>query len=207
MALPLAGQSPRRRLFSMLLYHGGRLLTYASLGLAFGLAGRRLQLAGLQQGFSIGLGILLLVACLLSLVHRQIASIPPFAAFQRLITQLNVHLWQSPQRYGYLLLGMGNGLLPCGLVYLAVAAALTTGHAGLSSLFMGSFGLGTLPALLAVGYGGWRLNLYWRSLFKQAVPFVMMTTAVLLILRGLDLNIPFISPLLPHVPGNGASCH
>lgn len=191
----------------MILYHGGRLLTYAILGLAFGLAGRHLQLAGWQQGFSIGLGILLLVACLLSLAHRQLASLPPVAAFQRVIAQLNIRLWQAPKRYGFLLLGMANGLLPCGLVYLAVAAALTTGHAGLSSLFMGCFGVGTLPALLAVGYGGMRLNLQWRALFRKAVPFVMLTMGILLILRGLDLNIPFISPLLPQVPGNGASCH
>ncbi|WP_276484134.1 sulfite exporter TauE/SafE family protein [Paraflavitalea pollutisoli] len=207
MALPLAGQSTRRRLLSMTLYHGGRLLTYSLLGLAFGLAGRRLQLAGWQQGFSIGLGILLLAACLFSLVHHQLASFAPIAAFQRLVTQLNIRLWQAPKRYGFLLLGMANGLLPCGLVYLAVAAALTTGHVGMSSLFMACFGLGTLPALLAVGYGGIRLNLHWRTRFRKAVPVVMMTMGILLILRGLDLNIPFISPPLPQVPTNSASCH
>lgn len=207
MALPLAGLTDRRRFLSLLAYHGGRLLTYALLGLAFGLAGRRLQLAGWQQGFSIVLGMVILVACICSFAHRQLATFLPVAAYQRAITGLNLRLWQAPRRYGFLLLGMANGLLPCGMVYLAIAGALTAGHAGFSSLFMACFGLGTLPALLAVGYGGWRVSLAWRVRFRKAVPVVMLTMGVLLILRGLDLTIPFISPLLPTAPSGGVSCH
>lgn len=207
MALPLAGLTHRRRLFSILAFQAGRLLTYSLLGLAFGLAGRRLHVAGWQQGFSIALGMLILIACVFSFAHRQLARFPPVGAIQRAITGLNLRLWRAPRRYGFLLLGMANGLLPCGMVYLAIAGALTTGHAGFSSLFMACFGLGTLPALLAVGYGGWRVSLSWRVLFKKAVPFVMLSMGLLLILRGLDLNIPFISPLLPATPSRGVSCH
>lgn len=208
MALPLAELSPAKRLRSLVLYHSGRLLTYSLLGVAFGLAGRRLQLAGWQQSFSIGLGIFLLVLFLFSLLRKSLlTSFPPTRALQQKISQLNLYLWRAPQQHGFLLLGMANGLLPCGMVYLAVAAALSTGDAGLSGLFMLCFGLGTAPALLGVGYGGLRIRLSLRNQFKKAVPFVMMAMGIVLILRGLDLNIPFISPVLPSVPGGGASCH
>ncbi|MDF2192385.1 sulfite exporter TauE/SafE family protein [Paraflavitalea sp. CAU 1676] len=208
MALPLAGLSPAKRLRSIVLFHSGRLLTYSTLGLLFGLAGRRFQLAGWQQGFSISLGILLLLLFSFSLFHKAfLSSFAPIRAIQQKISQLNIFLWRAPHQHGFLLLGMANGLLPCGMVYLAVAAALTTGDAGLSSLFMLCFGLGTAPALLGVGYGGLRVKLSLRNQFRKAVPFVMMAMGIVLILRGLDLNIPFISPLLPAVPGGGASCH
>lgn len=207
LALPLQQASPRRRWVSVMLYHTGRIITYCVLGLAFGLAGRQLGLAGWQQVFSIVLGLLMVGLCVVTFLHQGKVSFVLTRLLQQKITALNLYLWKAPEKHGFLLLGMGNGLLPCGMVYLAVAAALSTGNAGYSTLFMGFFGLGSLPALAALSFWGYRINMAVRHQFKKAVPFFMLALGIVLVLRGLDLNIPFISPVLPVVPGNAASCH
>ena len=207
LALPLQNKSWSRRLLSVVLYHTGRVLTYCLLGIAFGLAGRRLQVAGWQQWFSIILGLLILSLWAWSLINKRGAQFPLARKFQQQITRLNMYLWKAPEKQGFLLLGMANGLLPCGMVYMAVAAAISTGDVGYSTLFMALFGLGTLPALVGVGYFGYWLNVAVRNNLRKAVPFFMAAMGVVLVLRGLDLNIPFISPLLPVIPGNNASCH
>ena len=94
------------------------------------------------------------------------------------------------------LIGLLNGLLPCGLVYMAVAGALATGNIIYSSLFMACFGLGTLPAMLAMSFAGNFITLSSRNTIKKLVPYIVGIMGILLILRGLNLDIPYISPAL-----------
>jgi len=198
MALPIQHLPRIARTGALLSYHAGRLLIYASLGALSGLLGRHLYLAGFQQAFSIILGSLIL----LSMVIRFSAA-NLFTPLQDLI----IRLWRRPRRYGYLLLGMSNGLLPCGMVYLAVAGALSLPMVGDSILFMLFFGAGTLPMLLIIGYAGRLIGAEARSYMKKATPYMVALMGILLILRGLDLGIPFISPVMAHAPGQGISCH
>jgi len=53
-----------------------------------------------------------------------------------------------------LLVGLLNGLLPCGFVYAALGTAVTAGGVALSTVFMIGFGLGTGPAMLSVSLLG-----------------------------------------------------
>ncbi|HMZ24148.1 MAG TPA: sulfite exporter TauE/SafE family protein, partial [Saprospiraceae bacterium] len=92
--------------------------------------------------------------------------------------------------------GMVNGLLPCGLIYLAVAAAITTGNIGGSALVMASFGLGTMPLFSLFLFGFNRINLSFRQKVNSFMPFLVLLTAILLILRGMNLGIPYVSPYL-----------
>ncbi len=103
------------------------------------------------------------------------------------------------------LIGLLNGLLPCGLVYMAVAGGLATGNILYSSLFMASFGLGTLPAMIAMSFAGSFISLKIRNNMKKAIPYIFACMGILLILRGMNLNIPYLSPALEgrHVE----SCH
>jgi sulfite exporter TauE/SafE len=206
MALPLPDNAGWRRLLAMTGYNAGRLTTYGMLGCLFGLAGRRLQLAGWQQWLSITLGIIIVLWWIISRVNRQY-SFPPFRVIQEAVTRLNLYMWKRAGRTGFFLLGMANGLLPCGMVYMAVAAALSTGDVGMSTLFMVCFGLGTLPAMTGVGYFSVWFNQSVRLYCRKLVPVFTAAVGVILILRGLNLDIPFISPVLPVIPGSGASCH
>jgi sulfite exporter TauE/SafE len=105
--------------------------------------------------------------------------------------------------------GIMNGLLPCGLVYMALAAALVSGSASNSMLFMVFFGVGTIPALLLIVNAGQLMKPSFRNKLKKMVPVISLMIGVLLVLRGLNLNIPFISPYLsPNLSGETAiDCH
>lgn len=206
MALPLPQQAGFRRMLAVITYNAGRLTTYGILGALFGLVGRRLQVAGWQQWLSVMLGIVIIVWWIATRAGQQ-TSFWPARVLQQAVTRLNLYLWKRAGKAGFYLLGMANGLLPCGMVYLAVAAAISTGSAGLSTLFMVCFGLGTLPAMTGIGYFSVWFNQSVRLYLRRLVPVFTVLVGVLLILRGLNLDIPFISPRLPVIPGEGVSCH
>lgn len=106
------------------------------------------------------------------------------------------------------LLGMANGILPCGLVYFAVIGAVATGSTLSAVAFMALFGLGTLPAMFLFGYFGMSLSVSVRNKMKKAVPYFLTVMGMLLILRGLGLDIPYVSPVLPQAaPTEVIDCH
>ena len=95
---------------------------------------------------------------------------------------------------GLFLIGLLNGLLPCGLVYLAIAGAIGTGNFYYAIAFMILFGLGTLPMMLAISWAGNLFSIAIRTKINKVVPFLIVIIGALFILRGLTLGIPFLSP-------------
>jgi len=207
LSLPLHKLSVTRRRMAIASYHAGRLLVYTALGGISGVLGRHIYLAGFQQALSIGLGALIL---LWMVVTHLLPAWGWGIAMRRLFSPLEamiIRLWRSPSRYGFILLGMANGLLPCGMVYLAVAGAFALPEIGESIAFMLLFGAGTLPVLLTLHYSRRWFGAGTRVAIKKAIPVLMVLMGILLILRGLDLGIPFISPALARGPGPVVSCH
>jgi sulfite exporter TauE/SafE len=92
------------------------------------------------------------------------------------------------------IIGLLNGLLPCGLVYIALAGALATGNAATGTLYMVLFGLGTIPMLLALGVAGNVVSAQARKKINRLIPVLVVIVGIFFILRGLNLNIPFLSP-------------
>ena len=207
LSLPVQHLTGLQKSMSLILYHLGRISVYAGLGLIFGLAGRGLYLAGFQQWFSIGLGLLMilfLVQYFISRKFRQPALVRKyFQAVQLWVMQL----WKSPSKTSMMLLGAANGLLPCGMVYLAVAGALNASQVKSGVMFMAMFGLGTLPALFALSYFGSMIGISFRNKVRQMTPVIVAVMAIILILRGLNLGIPFISPLLGAARAPAMICH
>jgi sulfite exporter TauE/SafE len=109
------------------------------------------------------------------------------------------------------LIGLVNGLLPCGLVYIALAGAVATTSVVKSSLFMAAFGLGTLPLMWGISFFGSFINVQTRVRIRKAYPYLMAGMACLLIIRGMGLDIPFISPALhtneAQLMPNGIECY
>lgn len=208
LALPTHHLGKVQKFFSLLLYQLGRIITYTAIGLLFGLAGRRIYISGYQQWFSVGLGVLIIGFAVLYFLQKRAVHIAFFSRFYLYIQGLIVKVLRSSAGPGgFLLLGMANGLLPCGMVYIALASTLSFGTVGESAMFMAMFGAGTLPAMMMVAYAGQALKLEARILLRKAVPYFVFSMGVLLILRGLNLGIPFISPELPHSAGQAAVCH
>ena len=200
LAMPGAGTSGPRFWAGRLGYNLGRILTYTALGVVFGLVGRTLFLAGLQRWLSVGLGAALLAGLLIS---RRLAWWRPLTALLERF-QPNMSLLLRRRSFGSLVaLGLLNGLLPCGLVYVACAGAAATSGILAGARYMAAFGAGTAPVMLAIGLGGRLVPLAWRLKPRQGIPISVCLLGLLLILRGMSLGIPYLSPDLSRV---GACC-
>lgn len=178
------------------LYNFGRAITYSILGAIVGLAGFVINFS-VQQGIvSIFSGILLLVGFFFLSSENKIAGKVQKLKIIHRIKRAIGKLFSKKTSSSVLLIGLLNGLLPCGFVYVALAGALAYGDVFYSALFMFFFGMGTIPALFIVSLLGGLASLKFRSTFKRIYPGVVTVMAFLLILRGLNLGIPYISPQL-----------
>lgn len=208
MALPVHQLSDFRRFLALFLYQCGRIITYASLGLLFGFAGKHIYVAGFQQWFSISMGVLVMALLILFYYYKRNIQPRLLQSFYKRIQHLIIRLLQAPKNmFTFLLLGLANGLLPCGMVYVAVAGALTSSSVDGSVIFMIMFGLGTLPAMMGISYLGTSLKPGLRKGLRKIVPYGIALMAVVLILRGMNLGIPFISPVMQSAPGAAVECH
>ena len=133
----------------------------------------------------------------------------PFSVFGgfygRVQKKLSLLLNNRKKNAPFLLIGIVNGFLPCGLVYMAIASAIASGSAASGALLMFMFGLGTFPLMFSFMVLSKYLSASFRSRIVKALPFFTIIVAMLLILRGLNLNIPFVSPLIK--PTEIVSCH
>jgi len=193
LALPITPGGPGQFILGRVIYQLGRITTYSLLGLMAGLAGKSVLLAGFQRWLCIALGIGILIGFAIS--KKVALSAPVTRLVIRLKTAMSAQLKQRSLR-SLVLLGMLNGLLPCGLVYVAMAGAISTASLLHSTVYMTLFGLGTLPTMLGIGLSGKMLPMAVRLKLRSAIPAGICLVASLLILRGLALGIPYVSPAL-----------
>jgi sulfite exporter TauE/SafE len=85
---------------------------------------------------------------------------------------------------GPVLAGAANGLLPCGLVYAALLTAAALGTASSAVVMMIGFGLGTVPALVAVSMAAASQAFGIRPYLRRLTPVLLAVTAVILLMRG-----------------------
>ena len=194
-ALPLKKHSLVSKITGAILYNSGRVLTYSMIGILFGLLGRGISLAGFQQWTSILLGIAMIISVIFPFIFREkitIASL--FSGFaSRLILRLK-KLFTDRSYSSLLMIGILNGLLPCGLVYVAVAGAISSGTVITGALFMMFFGIGTIPLLMLATLASDAIGQRVRSKMQRVVPYFVFMLGVLFILRGMSLGIPYVSP-------------
>lgn len=182
-----------RFLVGRLAYNLGRVITYGAMGAVFGLAGRAAWLAGAQRAVSIALGVALLAG--LVLARPNVSGRFFGGLIERLKSPMSALLRRrSPD--ALLMLGLLNGLLPCGLVYVAAAGAMATGDVFAGTCYMLVFGGGTVPMMLALGVSGRLVPVALRLRLAKAIPVSVVLMASLLVLRGLELGIPFLSPVI-----------
>lgn len=204
LVLPVPHTPPWKRFVGRLLYNLGRLVTYGILGLALGLFGKALALAGLQQVLAIVSGCLILLTVFLPAVAKRLsARFSTFATVSAAVQRLMTALLQRSALPALFWIGVVNGLLPCGFVYVALAGAAVTGDPMLGSIFMVGFGLGTVPILFGISVVGTAARPGFRKRFSALVPVLAIVFALIIILRGLNLGIPYLSPSLPASPGSG----
>jgi sulfite exporter TauE/SafE len=185
--------------------NSGRLLTYVLLGLAFGAFGRGMELIGLQRAVSIAAGCLLLAAVVVpNLLERWSATGRAFTLIAWLRGTLSRQLRRTAPE-AIFFTGLFNGLLPCGLLYAALLGATVQASVATGAAFMALFGLGTWPAMIALRMSKGLLGPNVRAQLRRAAPVMMAIMGGLLILRGMQLGIPMVSPGAPTI--TAAGCH
>lgn len=210
-ALPLKKHNLISKITGAILYNSGRVLTYSILGILFGILGRGIHMAGFQQWTSILLGSAMIISVLFPFVFREKITIA--GLFSGLAARLILHLkklFTDRSYFSLLMIGLLNGLLPCGLVYVAIAGAINSGDVVLGALFMMLFGIGTIPLLLVASLASDAIGQRIRMKMQKVVPYFVFMLGVLFILRGMSLGIPYISPtsekLAPKITIEKGSC-
>lgn len=180
----------------LLLYHGGRLMIYGILGLLVGSVAQQINLPHAQQYLSVILGSLMLLWVLIKYLKPVALSQPQWISgfFQQVFSRF--YRLNGPKKY--LMMGALNGLLPCGMVYIALTASATGASMGSAFLYMITFGAGTLPMLFTVSGIGAVVKAKYKLWLNRAQPVFLLLFAGILIVRGLNLGIPYLSPEITH---------
>lgn len=165
------------------LYHAGRITTYAVIGVVFGTMGQAIQVAGFQSILSISLGVLLLCMVFYPIVNYRLNGLFHWKGLRTIRSYLSKQI-KSKKRLAAYGTGLLNGLLPCGLVWLAIAGAMETGYVELAAVYMIFFGLGTIPLLsLTMFAPAWIPAVKnWR--LARAIPVATLVLGLLFLIRG-----------------------
>jgi sulfite exporter TauE/SafE len=208
-SVPMGGKTGLAGLLRGLSYNLGRVATYALLGLIVGIIGKQLMFGSFQQGLSIAVGVLIIAFIVLPKAFTK--KLDPTTKFAQLFIKLKSSfqgLFKSRTPFGPLVLGLINGLLPCGLVYVGLAGALAMADPISSAAFMATFGLGTVPMMITVIIAGDLISLQWRAKIRKLMPVMFAIMGALFILRGMNLGIPYISPNMEVTTVGGTpTCH
>ena len=193
--LPVDRTNSVKKISQIAIYHFGRLLSYSIIGLIFGLVGKGLYIFGIQQQLSIVIGVIMILVVLIpyQTFNKYNFSKPIYKLISKVKNALGKEL-QKKTPDTFLTIGFLNGFLPCGLVYMAVFAAIASGNPLQGSLYMLVFGLGTIPLMTTVIYFSQFLKGNVRQRIQKAIPVFLVLIGVLFILRGLGLGIPYLSP-------------
>lgn len=194
-ALPVQNIPRFKLLIGRIIYNVGRIITYSIFGLIFGFIGQSFFIGGYQQIVSIILGVLILLALLLP--SKYATFLTGARLHEKIILKMK-KWWQyflSKKSIGSMfIIGILNGFLPCGLVYIAIAGSISTGTPLGGAFYMMIFGLGTFPVMLIMSLVGKMLSFKIKTKMRKLLPVGAILLAALFILRGMSLGIPFISP-------------
>ncbi|RXJ93489.1 beta-carotene 15,15'-monooxygenase [Malaciobacter molluscorum] len=172
-----SGWSKQLQALSHVLYSFGRITTYVILGFIFGYVGGVVTFDKTTSGI-----LLLITGTLMILVGLSLSGKIKFLTnLEHSVSKSPIYqktfrsLISSNSLISFYLLGMLNGLLPCGFVYVFAITAASTGSALWGGFVMLLFGLSTLPAMFSLGF--------FISIFKQtSLRNVMIKIASLVVI-------------------------
>ncbi len=195
LALPVNQFAPMKRHLAILLYNSGRTLAYVVLGIIVGNIGELLVMSGFQRWLSIIAGTAILIGLVIKYTSLiKIKSFGPFVNFINYVKSKLSHSLRQKSTVFFAITGFLNGLLPCGLVYIALTASTAQGSVNEAMWFMFIFGMSTWPVMASMPYLINLASAKFRSGINQAMPYVLGLMAVLILVRGLNLGIPYLSP-------------
>lgn len=157
------------------LYNLGRILSYTVCGAAVGALGRVFQLNGILSG-----AVILLAAVFMILLSLRMLGLIDLRR-----RKIGLHI---PRRTSHaFVIGLLNGLMPCGPLQAVQLYALSTGSVGRGALAMFLFALGTVPLMLFVGSIANVLNAKRRIFINKVSATLILVLAVVMANRGLSI--------------------
>ncbi len=207
-ALPLKDNNLITRIGGGTIYNSGRIFTYSLIGAIFGGIGHSVSIATGQQWISIAIGVLLIVSVFIpnNIVNKVNFSNGLFGFVSGLKARMANQL-RKKTNASLLLIGVLNGFLPCGLVYAAIGGAIATASATDGLLYLAVFGIGTFPVMFLTVLFSSFIGVRVRNLFKKAKPVLLILLGTLFVLRGLNLDIPYVSPKINVEQNDTIKCH
>lgn len=205
--LLVAVHKGRQFSWAQLFHHLGRIVVYMAFGVAAGAIGNSFSFLGWQQWFSLVAGVTLVLSVLLFPFTKMLKQWEGAIGQWSIKLSSWVHATGRKGNQRSFTLGLANGILPCGLVYIAVAGAANTFTPWDGALFMLAFGLGTMPILVVVPFLGVLLPINLRNTARKLIPVGVLIIGVLLVFRGLNLGIPYLSPQQAESKVEINSCH
>ncbi|MDX1685877.1 MAG: sulfite exporter TauE/SafE family protein [Saprospiraceae bacterium] len=205
-AIPMQSNRAVSTVMNISTYHTSRILAYGFLGLIPGVLGAGLQITMAQQWISVLVGIIFLIACVLSLRNHLSIRIPVFDQISLRIQNLFYNAIRAESRTRLVSLGILNGLIPCGMVYMAMAAALGRPTVMDSMLYMMAFGLGTVPIFVLLAFIQSRKIFDIRPHLQKLIPVSLAILGLIFLWRGLCVDIPMDLSVLKEM-GWRVLCH
>ena len=207
--LPVDRTNKAKKVLQIISYHLGRLIAYGTIGLIFGILGKGFYLAGLQQNLSLFIGVAMIVMLLIP--EKAFANYNFSRPIFKLISKVKATLGSQFKNKSYkslITIGLLNGFLPCGMVYVALFGAIAMQSATYGIYYMLLFGLGTVPMMSSVVYLNSLMSISFRNRIQKIIPIVGVIIGVLFILRGLGIGIPYVSPSISSLfIQNKPNCH
>ena len=190
-------------------YQIGRVTAYTSLVVIFGFLGAGFFLAGFQQQLSIAVGVMMILIAIIP--EKKLAQYNFSKPIYKIISEVKSQLGLQFKKKSYkslFLIGLFNGYLPCGMVYVALFGAMAMNNVFLGSLYMTLFGLGTIPLMMVLVNFLKTTQFSYYSKFQKVIPILIICIGILFVLRGFGLDIPYISPsiLYLHIQSE-VNCH
>lgn len=150
LAMAVSNLSPRVAV-NRIVYNLGRIFMYGILGAMVGTIGWTLPFGNFQNLISVLLGVTLLLFGVLGVSHIHVPGLTnTLQRTSSYLKQLFGKFLQRKNVSSVFMLGILNGILPCGLTFLALMFCLTLSSPSESFYFMVLFGLGTLPAMVGI---------------------------------------------------------
>lgn len=209
MMLPVDRDNEAKKVLQISVYHLGRITAYASLGLAFGFLGKGFFLAGIQQQLSIFVGLVMILIAIVP--EKKLAKYNFSKPIYKVIAKVKTNLGNQFKKKSFkslFTIGLLNGYLPCGMVYVALFGSLAMQNIGTGMLYMVLFGLGTAPLMSLVVFLSKFITMPVRNRIQKLIPIVTIVIGILFIIRGSGLNIPYMSPsIMSLFIQSEANCH
>jgi uncharacterized protein len=195
MMLPVDRNNQPKKVLQIMTYHFGRITIYSFIGLLFGLLGQGFFMAGMQQKFSIIVGICMIFLVVIpnTIFSKYNFSKPIFKIISKLKSTLGGQ-FKNKTFKSFFIIGLLNGFLPCGMVYAALFGALAMQSPTFGGFYMFLFGIGTIPMMSLVVVLNSMFTIPFRNKIQKVIPLVTVAIGILFILRGLGLGIPYVSP-------------